>query len=164
MHPTALALALLVAQPPAPDENEERLWQFLADASAEKFHQIVPELIGDPEPTVALLAEKLRPVPPPDMEMVRDHADALGDPDYRTRERAFAALRRVGRPASSVLQEILKDPPSLEAETRALRLVAWVRNRPMNGARLRSVRGVELLERIGGPEAQAVLDRLADVQ
>jgi hypothetical protein len=117
-------------------------------------------LIGSPKESVALLEKQL---------VVADLAPRvkklLGDLDsdsFSVRQQASAELERLGERARGQLAQALADHPTAE-QRRRLENVVEKLGAPLSspeGLRLR--RAVEALERMGTPEARAVLERLTD--
>jgi RNA polymerase sigma factor (sigma-70 family) len=139
----------------------DTLWARLAGQEAGPAWDALRELASRPELAVALVKERLKPAAP----LTVTEADIpalikrLGAATFAERERASRDLRRLGLRALPLLQEAVKDPPSLEVRRRAEALLNEA-DRPPPGFALSS-RAVELLEQIGGPAAREVLQSLA---
>jgi hypothetical protein len=88
----------------------------------------------------------------------------LGSKESAVRQKAYAALVRLGEAAAPALREAAKKPPSAEAARQLKSLLEGIeRRREMpSGQRLAALRALEVLERIGDRAATAVLTRLAE--
>jgi hypothetical protein len=80
---------------------------------------------------------------------------------YAVRETATRELEMLGERAETVLSVALKSRPSLEARKRIEELQVRIQRRELNPRRLRALRAVAVLERLGVAEARAVLQSLA---
>lgn len=91
-------------------------------------------------------------------------AQWIGDLDsacFAARQRAVKELETIGRPALGPLRKVLAGKPSLEFTRRAEPLVATI-SAKFQAETLRVVRAVEVLERIGTPQARRGLEDLAE--
>jgi RNA polymerase sigma factor (sigma-70 family) len=143
----------LTGQPPA---NLEAAWEALGGTDAAAAYQAVLDLAAAGRPAVTFLAKHLKPVPA--VEPVQ-FAQLLADLDsnaFVTRDRARAELQKAAELAEPALRKALEQKPSLELQRRVERLLVQVA-----GQQVRIGRALEVLERIGGPEAQTLLETLA---
>jgi hypothetical protein len=85
----------------------------------------------------------------------------LGSEDYATRERATRELEEVAEGAAPRLRAALAAKPDQEVRRRLERILARVELGDWAPGPLRTLRSIELLEQIGGPEARRVLQGLA---
>lgn len=149
-----------VVSPPTAREAEQ-LWERLASAQADEAGEAVNRLATAPAAAVALARQRLRPIAAVDTaRMERLLADLSGD-QFGPREQASAELAKVGELAEPFLRRCLERNPPAEVRQRVdlllEKLTAFV-DRPEE---VRSLRAVELLERIGTAEARGVLEALA---
>ncbi len=81
-----------------------------------------------------------------------------------TREKASTDLARIGAGAEDALLGTLAGKPSAEAGQRVRSLLETLQRHParLPAKGLQDLRSLEVLERIGSPEARRVLKRLAD--
>jgi WD40 repeat protein len=143
-----------------PRPQLEALWRALSDADAQRADQAICTL-SVVEESVALFEEHLRPVPAIDKERLDRLIADLDSDRYAVRQRAQSELRELREQAAKALRQALKEVPPLEARRRMEQLLAELR-RPINEPDLlRSLRAVEVLERIGTPQARRVLEKLA---
>jgi WD40 repeat protein len=122
------------------------------------------QLIYTPKETMALLREELTFAPKDSEERLTKLTKELDSPNFKNRELAARELEKLGGLAVSRLLEVLKDNPSDEVRDRIEKIIKKIGPgedpRTSTVAR-RAVRTVELLERIGSPEAIDLLDQLA---
>src|SRR5262249_29825469 len=83
----------------------------------------------------------------------------LDDDAFKVREQAMRELSEAGSDAADALHQALANDPSTEAKKRLVALLNRL-NKGGSPERLRSLRAIEVLERIGTPEAIDVLHEL----
>jgi hypothetical protein len=165
--PGVLALLLtgtasLQAAPP----DLEAIWKDLTqndDAGSKKAWQGMHAMIESPRQAVPFLKERVKPVPRPDQKRIDRCVADLDSRNFRTRERAVKELEEFGQLAIPSLDRTLAEKTlSLDARKHAEELAVKLNRTVLSGDELRSLRAVEVLERIGSPDAVAVLRNLAD--
>lgn len=137
-----------------------KAWQALEDGNAARAFTAMRQLRAAPERAVKLLREKLKRVDKIETETVRKCIRELDDDAFATREAAQKSLAKLGERAADFLRAALQQSPSAEAKARLNRLLE-VLDAPLTPDRLRQLRAVEVLERIGSAEAKAILADLA---
>ncbi len=135
-------------------------WERLAGADARAAYAAGWQLAADLEGSTVLLRERLQPVPAADAAQVARLIGELNGARFAVRDRANEELARLGEAAAPGLRQALARRPAEELRRRLLKLVERLEGVP-SGARVREVRAVEVLERIGTAEARRVLERLA---
>jgi WD40 repeat protein len=133
------------------------LWDELASASAEKAHRAVWGMVGHGDQAVAFVRERVQPVVLPTPEALARLVAEVGSGRLAVRERAAAELEKVGELAGPALRVALEKPLPLEVRRRLEKLIA----EPVSANRLRELRAVEVLERLGTVEARQMLRGLA---
>jgi RNA polymerase sigma factor (sigma-70 family) len=136
------------------------LWSLLADADAAKAYQAILTLESVPDQAVPLLAERLH-LQADDKRISRLLA-LLDSDDFTERERATKELRELGWAAEPALHRALEGKPSLEVRQRLTELLDGIRKQPLPPQMLRMLRGMEVLEHIGTPQARKVIAPLAE--
>jgi hypothetical protein len=139
----------------------ERLWAELGSADAATGYAAVRRLAAVPAASVPLLGARLRPAAGVSAAQIERHVQGLASEELAVRERASAALARLGELAGPALCRLLAEKPPLEVYHRADRLLAQLERQPLTPSRLRLSRAVAVLERVGSAEARGVLARLA---
>jgi WD40 repeat protein len=141
------------------DELESR-WTDLAVRSAGKAHRAVGDLVSAARISVPFLAERLRPAVNPDPERIEQLVANLGSDSYAIRQAAAKELEKGDAQVIMLLQEALKSSVSLEASLRLKKILNTITDSP-GSETLRTIRAITVLERIGSPNARAILRRLA---
>jgi WD40 repeat protein len=131
------------------------LWSELENADARIGHRAMITLSRRPEEAIATLKSRL-PASKPDAATFQRLVRELDDPSFKTREAARIAITQMGESAGAMIRQALKDPPSLELKRRLTALAEKLKF--SDGDRVRWLRCVELLERIGTPGARATIE------
>jgi hypothetical protein len=136
------------------------LWVELASADAARAYRASHALASSPTQALRLFNKELCPArgPPPGLAdlLVR----GLASDEYEARQRSEAGLKQLGEYAAASLRRATLNP-DLEVRLRAERLLALHFSPLRDPKRLREVRAVEVLERIGTREARELLESLA---
>ncbi len=141
------------------DAQRDRYWRDLS-GPASQAHRAVWALATDARRSVPYLAERLRPAQPVEAKRLARLLDDLADDSFAVRERASAALEKLGKDIVPELRRVAAGGV-LEARRRAEMILALIELTPLTPEQLRALRAVEVLERAGGPEARRVLETLA---
>lgn len=140
----------------------EARWQALADPDAAKAHAVIHALASDPGAAVPFLRERLRPVPAADTQVLKNLIDDLDNAEFARRQQATEGLEELGELARADLEKVLAANPALEVQRRVEALLARLAERTMSAEAMRTWRAIEVLERIGTPEAGQALAKLAE--
>jgi hypothetical protein len=140
------------------DAERERLWADLGAAGGREGYRAVWTLIQSGKRGVAFLESRLRSGP--DAKTIDRLIAQLDDDQFAVRQKASAALAKMGPPAEVPLKAALEKSPSSEAKRRIEEILRKLGD--MGDPRLRALRLVAVLEHAGVPEGSALLDRLAD--
>jgi RNA polymerase sigma factor (sigma-70 family) len=164
-HNDGTALVWDVTVRPAIGADPGKLWEELASDDAAAARRAAVTLAADPAAAMAMLSDRLKPVPKP--AATRTTAVLIADLDasaFGVREAASREL--LGRVAMDFaeLSDTLASSPSAEVRQR---LSEILRSAPLPLPRLdaedlRRVRAVGVLEAIGTPEARRLLKALAE--
>jgi hypothetical protein len=148
------------ARAPQPGDLEA-WWQALAGDNAGQAFAALNGFVTSPQEAVAFLKSRLQPVSAPDLKRVAELIGQLDSDQFKVRDKASAALLKMGEVIVPELDKALAVNASQESQQRLQelrgKLTAWV----LHGERLRAHRAVEVLERIGTPEAKVLLQTLA---
>jgi WD40 repeat protein len=141
------------------------LWTDLAKPEARDGFAAEVKLAAAGQDTVAFLAKELRPEAPPKIDaagIARRIAD-LNDAHYKVRRKATRELEQLGMDARPALLRALQGKPSAEVRRRVEKLLAKAETARLrvDPLLLRSLRALEVLERIASPEAKKVVLTLA---
>jgi WD40 repeat protein len=139
------------------------LWNDLGSANAVTAFQAVSELVGRPKVALTLLKERLQPIEGKTLgqEEIRKLIADLDSPRFAVREKANRALEKLGKAAGPELTRALKQAPTPELQRRIDKLLSKLDQLVLPPEELRGQRGVEVLERVGSPEARAFLEALS---
>jgi hypothetical protein len=144
--------------PPLTGEQVRKRVADLLGRDPLRAYQAFHRLARAPGDVIAVLRERLRPVPPPDPGRLARLLRQLDRDDFAERERAMDALRQLGPPAEGGLKRALTAERSAEVRRR-VGVVLEELEQAQKGRRTEW--GVQLLARIGTPEARALLQDLA---
>jgi WD40 repeat protein len=152
-------------QPPgrkdATREELEQLWTGLGGEDAAKAFRAAAELAAVPAQSVPFLCQRLKPVAEPSAQAIAGHIKDLDSKQFEVRDRARAALEKLGELAEPALRQVLEGNPSLETRRRVERLLEELDRARLLPERLRAARAVAVLERGGTAEARKHLTVLA---
>jgi WD40 repeat protein len=165
---TALAWSLKsINKPEAPAKAElqadaiDAAWDVLASTDAEKALQAIRTLAGFGH-TAPILAERTKPAAPADPVLLTRLLADLEDKDFEKREKAEERLVQIGDLAITALEKVLAGNPGLESRKRIEHILdAIVTEEQPRPEVLRTLRAIEVLERLGSPAARQALEKLA---
>ena len=140
----------------------EKWWQALMDNDAGKAFAAMRDFAAAPKETVAWLNVHVKPSEPLDMKRTQELIQQLDHEQFKVRDKAMGELGKLGELVVPVVDKVLADNPAPEPRRRLEELRAKLTGFVLSGERLRGFRAVELLERIGTPEAREVLETLAE--
>ncbi len=144
----------------APALAERNAWWGALDGDAPAAYKVIGQMIDAPEHALALLRERVRPVPPIDATAVGKLIDQLSSDEFPERESAERALEKMGHDVAHHLKRALQDKADLEMRVRLKRLLKKLDKTPIDVKR--HLRAVLALEWIGTPAARVLLRNLAD--
>jgi hypothetical protein len=136
-------------------------WDDLA-AGARTAAEAMNALIASPAEAVSVCKAHLRAVQAVDAAVVTRLIDQLNTKPFKAREKAQADLLALGDPIVPYLEKALARKNALETRQRLEKLHGKLTAVALTGERLRSIRAIEVLERIGNAEARRLLQVLAD--
>jgi RNA polymerase sigma factor (sigma-70 family) len=139
----------------------ESAWNDLAAREARKSFAVEGRFLAAPAQTVKWFAERVEPPKALDPRRVRRLLADLGSDVFAVRETASKALRGLDEQATSYLEAALKRAETLEVRLRLKRILEEKQRAPITSERLRHVRAVMVLERIGDGRSRTLLRRWA---
>jgi WD40 repeat protein len=143
-----------------PAEALESLWSALAGNDAARAFAALVDLAARPDQAVERIKDRVRPATPADGNRVGQLVADLHDDRFERRRQAQTELDALGELAGPALRQALAEDPPLDVRQRLERLLARPATR-LSARQLSDLRAVELLELIGTPAAQRVLEGLA---
>lgn len=145
---------------PLTQAEVDGLWADLAKPDPAAAFAAARKLLTDRTQTVALLADRLHPVPAADADKINQLIADLGG-SFDARRKATAELERLGELAVEPLKAAAAKNPPLDLKQRIDKLIEKGGTRKLQGDQLRELRAVEVLELAATPEAKKVLNALA---
>jgi hypothetical protein len=137
-------------------------WRDLADLEAERAWRAVWRLALEPEQSLPLLRQKLRPARAPDSARLAALLGELEHDDFARRETARQEILALGEGAAAALRRRLADRPSTDLKRLLEGLLEDIEPRLNAPGRLLDSRALAVLERIGSAEARRLLQELAE--
>jgi hypothetical protein len=150
--------------PPAPAAPADPvvLWNDMAGRNAARAYRAILALAAEPSKTVPLLRAHVQPVPGGDADKIQALLADLDNDVFAVRQRATQTLRGMREVAAPFLRQKLVEKPSAEAR-RSIEAILHALEQPFaRPAEVPGLRAVEVLERIGTPEARRLLGELAE--
>lgn len=141
--------------------NLEALWKDLAGDDAAQAQRAILTLSASGPQAVLWLRDRLQPAAPVERERIQRLIADLDSDRFDVRQQAAVELAQLGDQAESALNSALAAKPSLEVRRRVELLLEKLVERMLTTDQLRFTRSIEVLERIGSPQAQQVLQKLA---
>ena len=137
------------------------LWKDLAGDDASRAWQALWNLADNPKAALPFLQTQLKPAAALDAKAIAKLIADLDSEKFEERENATEALVRAGKAVEEAVKKALENKPSAEAKQRLELVVSKLSGaRGPNAEEIRAARVVELLEKIGTPEAQKVLEEM----
>jgi WD40 repeat protein len=142
-------------------EELARCWDDLAGADAVRAYRAIAELARRPSQAERLLKNKLATQPGMNAKQLARLIAELDNDDFKTRERASKELAKLGRLAKGALTKALEEKPSVEMTRRVQNLLDRLDRMTEDPQQRLLLRVIEVLERLGTPEARQLLGKLA---
>lgn len=142
-------------------EREAR-WEQLGGSDARLAHEAIGVLSRAAELEAEFLRERIdRAVAKLDPTRVAKLIAALDSDNFTERQKATQGLEALGDTAAAGLEKALEGNPALETRRRLEQLLKRIERGAVPPDQVRLLRAVELLERLGTPDARTLLARLA---
>jgi hypothetical protein len=142
------------------DGELRRCWEELVGNDARRAFRASWLLAAAGRPAVGLIAHDLRPVTRPNQPVVTRLLKDLAEDSYDVRAKAELDLENLGEAVAIDLRKSLTPPVSLDFRRRIERLLSLI-GPNLSPAAVRDRRATAVLERIGTPEARALLESVA---
>jgi WD40 repeat protein len=139
----------------------DALWTELASDDAGKAYRALGTLTADPAKVVPCLRERVKPAVGFETARIDKLIADLDSDKFAVRQQAADELEKLGELAVPGLEKVLETKPSLNLRQRVDELLGKVTTFQVPTDVLHSLRAVEVLERIGTPEAKQVVEALA---
>lgn len=145
-------------QGPLSEQELAQRWEDLRDNSGQRGAEAIRILAGAPDHSVPFLRKQLLPIPPVDPDRIKRLLSDLDSENFDVREEANTTLEKLSEAGEQLLRDAVSTTPSAEVRDR-IRLL--LRKLEPSGERLRALRALQVLERIATPQAQKLLEELA---
>ena len=152
------SVASVKLRPPTDNEMED-LWDALGDADAFQAFRTARLMAADPARALALLKQRLQPVPPGDANTINKLVADLQNPNGAVRRKAMAALRNHGEAALGALIKAAPNNPGFNQNVSLM--INRLESLGSSRDRQQAVKAVQVLEQIGNAEAKDLLDKLS---
>jgi WD40 repeat protein len=133
------------------------LWGDLADSDAPRAYRAITTLAQHPDETRSFLKASLLKTPNAHPKVISQLISDLDDNQFAVREKASTELGKLGYLAGPALRQALHSARSPEAEYRLKLLLNKLEDEAADMARIRVLRSIEALERMGEGEAVRAL-------
>jgi WD40 repeat protein len=144
------------------DKEQAALWDDLGSSDGKEAYRALLRLAAAPRESVPLLRRHVQPVARgPDSAALLRLIGELDSDDFKVRERAQEALEQAGEAARPAAVEALASKPSAEMKRRLSALLERLDAPEVPPGMVRPLRALEVLERVGNPEARKLLEELA---
>jgi WD40 repeat protein len=137
------------------------LWERLGSAKGTEAGEAMGRLQTIPRQAVQMFGARIQPVKPVSPRKMARLVGGLESKRFRDRQLAFKELERLEELAEPFLRKRLAEDPPLEVRQRLENLLKKLGGFVTRPDRLRLLRAVEVLERIGTADARALLRDLA---
>jgi hypothetical protein len=143
-----------------PPKKLDALWTDLAAVDARNAFQAIHVLARASKQSVPFLNDHLKPATLDPQRIAKLVAD-LDSEQFKTRKNAGDDLEKLGELAEPALRKALEGNPTLEIKKRIEPMLEKIAAQVLSSEQVRGIRGVEVLELAGTPEAKQVLEALA---
>jgi RNA polymerase sigma factor (sigma-70 family) len=138
-----------------------RVWSDLTCDDAAKAWDAICALTSSARQAIGLVRENVKRAPALDAGHVQELLSQLDAGKYKERQQAVADLVKLGDRVVPALEQVLAGNPTLERRRRSEELLDRLTSQPLPASQIMALRAVELLERLGTPEARELLQTLA---
>jgi hypothetical protein len=139
-------------------EEFDELWDELGDADAFNSYRAIRHMAAEPQRALALLSKHLQPVPSGDSQRLEKLVADLQNPNAGVRRKAMTELRQLGEAALGALSQI---PQNQRHQQSIMIVMNKLEARFATPERARALKAVQILQRMGTPEAKQLLEKLA---
>lgn len=144
-----------------PAETLDALWKDLASADDNLVDRGVAVLAARPVQALPYLRQRLRLLPAATEKQLEKLVTQLDDDAFATREKATEELAPLAAPFEPALRRLAEKAASLEVRQRISRVLEALQKSGPPADLTAGLHALEALERMGTPEARALLESLA---
>jgi WD40 repeat protein len=143
-------------------EKAAELWKDVSGEDSSRAWQAILTLAAAPKEAVPFVQKQLKPTAALDAKQLGKLIADLDAEQFQEREDATEALIRAGPVAEAAVKKALTNKPTAEAKQRLEFIISKMSgNLGPNMEDVRTTRAIEVLEKIGTPEALKVLEEVA---
>ncbi len=146
--------------PSSPPQLEAR-WADLASTDAPRAYRAIGNLVRWPDRTIPFLMDRFQSLPRAGPQRMAQLIKELDSDQFSVRRRAREELEELEELAEPALKKALASSPSQEVRRQVEALHGRLGHPITTPNRLRAIRSVEVLERIGNAAAKRLLETLA---
>jgi RNA polymerase sigma factor (sigma-70 family) len=136
-------------------------WTDLASNDARTAGEAIERLVLSPKQALPFLAKQLKPAAAVEPKVIKQLLVEVDSGEFNARQKALAELVRIGEQVLPLIDEMLAKQPPLDTQQRLKAVQAKLAPGQLAAERVQVVRAIEVLERMGGAQAQEILQRLA---
>jgi WD40 repeat protein len=158
---TSILWSVMAENPPLPNDwqDADKLWLTLGTAP-DQAYRVVWALMANPKRAIEVLSKRLEPDAGASEKEIRELIANLASPKFAKRDPAIRRLKEIGTRALPALEDALKGSPDLETTRRINELLRTVET-SLTPEMLRDLRGLQILEMLGTPDARKLLMHVA---
>jgi WD40 repeat protein len=150
---------------PAPLASRDRaelpkLWGSLGSGDAQLAYRSIVQLTALGDVSVSFLAERIQRLPPSKASTIMYLIQKLNDAHFARREEAVRELIQMGSAAEPALRTALAGEHLPEVRLRIEKVLSSVVEPALSSEEVRTLRAIEVLERIGSEQARQALVKI----
>jgi WD40 repeat protein len=149
---------------PPTDKELKGAWADLLNENLLEVRTAIERLTSHPERSLPWLSEQIVLPKPVDRKRIDLLLQKLEHPRFRIREQASKELEKIGDTLELLLTQMQSQAPNAELSNRYEKLLQQICTSPIEGERLRILRVIEILERVGNASAKAILKKIGDTE
>jgi hypothetical protein len=138
----------------------QQLWTKMGEEDGAGAYRAIWDMSNASGSAVPFLKKHLRPAPAADENRILHLIGQLDDPRFLVRQQAAQELEKLGELAGPALRRTLEGKPTAEVRRRAELLLDLADAHHLSTEGLRTLRAVEVLERIATSDARKLLQSL----
>lgn len=139
----------------------DALWIDLIASDAGAAGKSIHQLIASPKSSITFLKDQIKPATPVDPAKIDQWILDLDSSNFAKRTIAISQLEKLGELAIPALKKVLVGKAPLETRRRVEPLLEKLTSGSYSAEQIRILRALEVLDKIGTPEARKVLQDLA---
>jgi WD40 repeat protein len=136
-------------------------WDRLGEPDSQRAHDATTDMLMKEKESLDFIRQRLRPAPAVSDKQIQTWIIDLDSAGFAARDKAMLSLKAHFEQAHGALKAARRQPKSVETSRRLDQLLEMGSKTYLDVDRLRAGRAVELLEQIGGADAEAILREAA---